>query len=94
MKQLKAKRTLHARYVHDNRDADGERLSALLRESGNEFVPFHDNTAWDFLIQKTSGQTWEDVMRLVNSVHAVKYRFESHIIHNGQAYIDCVVVRV
>lgn len=84
---MKAKRTLVFRYQHDNFINDGEELKRVLRENGVNGICYHEGTYYLFKVQKPQSMTWNDLMRLINSVHAPFYRFENTIIENGNEYV-------
>ena len=87
----KNKRLMVIRYHNDD---DMARLKTVLDMCCVPFVAFCEydfadgNHEWKIYIDKAQ-RTWEQVMREVNSVRPVPFRYESgHYIENGMLYCD------
>lgn len=91
MAKNKNKKLMVIRYTNDD---DVLRLKTTLDMCSVPFVAFKEyeladgNNAWKIYIDR-AGCTWSDVMRVVNHVRPVPFRYESgHYIENSMLYSD------
>ena len=57
------------------KEAEAIRLTEVLQANGIDFI-FYKSTGYynhEFIVRR-SGKTWNEVMRTINSVYAVRYR--------------------
>ena len=86
----KPQRTLVLRYYdyEDIYKVKAKELIKLLVENNINFVAYDNRDYYLLKVQRPQGKTWDDVMRLINSVHAAKYSYEKTIIIDGTEYFD------
>lgn len=62
-------------YPYEMRDKVDE-LEKILMQKGIRFILYRSDGYWhhEFIVRKTKGFTWNDIMKIVNSVKAPKYK--------------------
>ena len=84
---MKTERVVYFTY---NDKEKAKALIELLKQKNIEFVAYDNYSHYLFKI-KRSGKTWNEIYETVNSIQAVKYRFENAIIENGVEYCEIIV---
>jgi len=84
---LKYSRHMTFSYTHKTADKDALMLDEKLRQSGIDFVRHANANDWQIYVINRSGKTWNDIMTIVNSVHAPKYSYVNSCVKNGVEYV-------
>lgn len=55
---------------------EAERLAELLKSKGFKFILFKSEEYWrhEFIVRKHKDYTWNETMRIINSVYAPRYK--------------------
>lgn len=81
---MKIRRLMEIEYPHKKELAD--KLEEVLISCNCPYVIFDDVVKYRIYIDKCSN-TWKQVMQIINSVHAVKFRYRNDCyIENGKLY--------
>lgn len=81
---MKTKRLMEIEYPNNKEMVD--KLKETLTNCDCSYVIFDDVVKYRIYIDKC-GNTWKQVMKTVNSVHAVKFRYRNDCyIENGKLY--------
>lgn len=84
---LKYSRHMTFKYTHKDAEKDALTLDEKLKQSGIDFVRHANANDWQIYVINRSGKTWNDIMTIVNSVHAPKYSYVNSCVKNGVEYV-------
>lgn len=83
---LKYSRHMTFSYTHKTAEQDALALDEKLRQSGIDFVRHQNATDWQVYVINRSGKIWSDIMSIINSVHAPRYRYINTCVKGGVEY--------
>ena len=76
MENLINERCLTFKYSGSDKINESHKLAELLRQKGIDFVCYlgDDYYSCEFIVRRC-GNKWNDIMKLINSIHATKYSY-------------------
>lgn len=83
-RNYKMEKVLVFKYSHEDKKEDAEKLSEYLNRCGLGFVMYDDGAYILFKVKRPLGLKWDDILKIVNTVHPAKYSYENAIILLGE----------
>lgn len=72
----KQERALTFQYSSDSAETDASDLEQVLQNNKIEYVVYNDYGVYKFVVRR-SGHSWNDLMKLINSVKSARYSYVS-----------------
>lgn len=74
---------------------EADRLAESLKSKGFKFVYYKSNGYWkhEFVVRKHKGYTWNETMRIINSVYAPKYKKVKATFDDQDREVEFSVIR-